>query len=146
MNLGKIMAYRYLILLMGIAFLNSVVAEELELICIGDNSESYKHEVYVLYQKESTSYAYLDGKKYGFGTDFWEYEQTSENQRTVYSAYYGSDELIFWRKNQTLEDEQWKFVDQHRFHINRITGNFKVDENEQFRSKGKCSFTKIKKL
>ena len=121
-------------------------AEELELICIEDNPKNNKHSIYVLYQKESTSYAYLDGKKHGFGIDFWEYEQISENQRNVYSAYYGSDELIFWKKYQTLDKDQWESINQERFYINRITGNFKVSENEHLLTEGKCRVGKVKKL
>lgn len=121
-------------------------AEELELICIEDSPQNNKHSVYVLYSKESTSYAYLDGKKHGFGIDFWEYEQISENQRNVYSAYYGSDELIFWKEYQTFDKDQWESINQERFYINRITGNFKVSENEHLLTEGECRVGKIKKL
>ncbi|GAA5446114.1 hypothetical protein Misp06_04323 [Microbulbifer sp. NBRC 101763] len=139
------MFYRVLALI-SLLFPALTMGEELELVCAEGNLKNNKHEVYVLYQKESASYAYLDGKKHGFGADFWEYEKISENQRNVYSAYYGSDELIFWKKYQAKEKEGWKNFTQQRFHINRITGNFELSENEQILSKGECQLGKVKKL
>jgi hypothetical protein len=138
------MLHRILVLL-SLVFPAMAIAEEIELICSQGNSGN-RHEIYVLYQKQSTSYAYLNGKKHGFGIDFWEYEKVSENQRNVYSAYYGSDELIFWRKHQILENEQWKSDTQQRFHVNRITGTFELSENDQPLSKGECQLKKVKKL
>jgi hypothetical protein len=138
------MLHRILVF-MSLLFSAMVKAEEIELICSQGHSEN-RHEIYVFYQKQSTSYAYLNGKKHGFGADSWEYENISEIQRNVYSAYYGTDELIFWKKHQTLENKQWKISAQQRFYINRITGTFELSENGQPLYKGECQFGKVKKL
>ena len=139
------MIYRILVSI-SLLFPALTIAEELELVCVEENSQNRKYEIYVLYENEGESYAYVDGQKYGFGFDFWERETISENRRNEYAAVFLSDELVFSKHYDTLENEEWETVDAEEIIINRITGNFERTNFEGVLSKGQCQPSKVKKL